>query len=192
MKYLLVSASNNETSSCFSIQRWNIFLFQHPTMKYLLILVSNNEISSCFCIQQWNIFLFQHPTMKYLLISASQWNIFLFQHHAERAHREAKSRLESLESANKQSVSELGKMRKQIARKQEEVEKLHSKLQVPGVGWRGRSVAQCLMFVAANVHVFLVVLWLFLWWQYCHDAIKGINHGVFHIYINLKTLPLCA
>ncbi|KAH3859796.1 hypothetical protein DPMN_102619 [Dreissena polymorpha] len=50
-------------------------------------------------------------------------------HHAERAHREAKSRLDSLESANKQSVSEISKMRKQISKKHEEVEKLHLKLQ---------------------------------------------------------------
>ena len=50
-------------------------------------------------------------------------------HHAERAHKEAKNRLESLESVNKHSFSELAKMKKAIHRKQEEVEKLHSKLQ---------------------------------------------------------------
>lgn len=50
-------------------------------------------------------------------------------HHAERAHKEAKNRLESLESVNKHSVTELAKMKKAIHRKQEEVEKLHTKLQ---------------------------------------------------------------
>lgn len=50
-------------------------------------------------------------------------------HHAERAHKEAKNRLESLESVNKHSFSELAKMKKAIHRKQEEVEKLHTKLQ---------------------------------------------------------------
>lgn len=48
--------------------------------------------------------------------------------HAEKAHREAKSRLESLESVNKHSQSEMQKMRKAIHKKQDEVEKLHSKL----------------------------------------------------------------
>ncbi|XP_052763432.1 uncharacterized protein LOC128205660 isoform X1 [Mya arenaria] len=50
-------------------------------------------------------------------------------HHAEKAHREARSRLENLESANKQSSTEIHKMKKQISRKQEEVDKLHNKLQ---------------------------------------------------------------
>lgn len=48
--------------------------------------------------------------------------------HAEKAHREAKSRLDTLETANKQSHSEMQKMRKTILKKQEEVEKLHTKL----------------------------------------------------------------
>lgn len=47
---------------------------------------------------------------------------------AEKAHREAKSRLESLESANKQSHNEMQKLKKTIYKKQEEVEQLHSKL----------------------------------------------------------------
>ena len=50
-------------------------------------------------------------------------------HHAERAHREAKSRLETLEVANKQSYTEMQRMRKAIQKKQEELEKLHEKLQ---------------------------------------------------------------
>ncbi|KAL4217977.1 hypothetical protein ACF0H5_022715 [Mactra antiquata] len=50
-------------------------------------------------------------------------------HHAEKAHKEAKNRLESLESMNKHSVTEMAKLKKQIHRKQDEVEKLHTKLQ---------------------------------------------------------------
>lgn len=50
-------------------------------------------------------------------------------HHAERAYKEAKNRLESLESANKQCVGEMSRMKKVIQRKQEEVERLKNKLQ---------------------------------------------------------------
>ena len=49
-------------------------------------------------------------------------------HNAEKAHREAKSRLESLESVNKQSNHEVQKLKKSIHKKQDEVEQLHSKL----------------------------------------------------------------
>lgn len=50
-------------------------------------------------------------------------------HHAERAYKEAKNRLESLEGANKQCLSEMSKMKKVVQRKQEEIERLKSKLQ---------------------------------------------------------------
>lgn len=50
-------------------------------------------------------------------------------HHAERAHKEAKSRLDSLESVNKQSYGEMQKLKKAVMKKQEEVERLHAKLQ---------------------------------------------------------------
>lgn len=50
-------------------------------------------------------------------------------HHAEKAYKEAKNRLESLEGTNKQCVGEMQKMKKVIQRKQEEIERLKNKLQ---------------------------------------------------------------
>lgn len=50
-------------------------------------------------------------------------------HHAEKAYKEAKNRLETLESTNKQCVGEMQKMKRVIQRKQEEIERLKNKLQ---------------------------------------------------------------
>ena len=49
-------------------------------------------------------------------------------HHAEKAYKEAKNRLESLEGVNKQCIGDMQKMKKVIQRKQEEVERLKNKL----------------------------------------------------------------
>ncbi|XP_045181582.2 uncharacterized protein LOC123540547 [Mercenaria mercenaria] len=68
-------------------------------------------------------------TSKNSLPSLLKAYIEALKHHAERAHKEAKNRLESLESVNKHSFTELAKMKKAIHRKQEEVETLHAKLQ---------------------------------------------------------------